>query len=358
MLELQRQLRRRHLRTSGSAPAARSTTTRSTTTTPSTRAPVSRSSPSSCPARPVRQRSDAGTGAVDIDRNLIQANFSRRRRRRHLRARRARQPVNIRNNMIVDNGAAVIGGGDHARRLVQREHRQQHHREQRHARARRRTRRSACRTRPAWRPRATTRDFQAIAVPERGPPDFSNPVALFNNIFWNNNAFTLDQFGPGATLVNQGFIDFEIARDDEQRGHLHPALLGPDQRADPGPERGAARRCPGAGQHDRRRPDLRDAVHRWSSASRGRGSTRRQAAVTITGADPPVGLTGDYHIALPTGLGARLIAALVSPIIDRGARCSNTPSGPPGPGPNTTHASRAGSQPRTSTTTASRGRRS
>jgi hypothetical protein len=37
------------------------------------------------------------------------------------------------------------------------------------------------------------------------------------------------------------------------------------------------------------------------------------AAVTITGGDPPVGLTSDYHI-LPT-----------SPAIDRGARCSNTP---------------------------------
>src|SRR6185437_4268386 len=41
-------------------------------------------------------------------------------------------------------------------------------------------------------------------------PHFSNPVALFNNIFWNNDAQTLSQFGPGATLVDNGFIDFEV----------------------------------------------------------------------------------------------------------------------------------------------------
>ncbi|HSS08904.1 MAG TPA: hypothetical protein VLL25_03410, partial [Acidimicrobiales bacterium] len=37
------------------------------------------------------------------------------------------------------------------------------------------------------------------------------------------------------------------------------------------------------------------------------------AAVTITGGDPPVGLTADYHIQL------------LSPVIDRGVRCSNAP---------------------------------
>ena len=37
------------------------------------------------------------------------------------------------------------------------------------------------------------------------------------------------------------------------------------------------------------------------------------AAVTITGADPPVGLTGDYHLG--TGVAARSTAA---------SRCSNT----------------------------------
>jgi hypothetical protein len=35
--------------------------------------------------------------------------------------------------------------------------------------------------------------------------------------------------------------------------------------------------------------------------------------VTITGQDPPVGLTGDYHLTA------------ASPAVDRGVRCSNTP---------------------------------
>ena len=37
------------------------------------------------------------------------------------------------------------------------------------------------------------------------------------------------------------------------------------------------------------------------------------AAVTITGQDPPVGLTGDYHLQT------------TSPAVDRGVRCSGTP---------------------------------
>ena len=64
--------------------------------------------------------------------------------------------------------------------------------------------------------------------------------------------------------------------------------------------------------------------------------------MTITGADPPVGLTGDYHIALPTGAGRAPIAALVSPIIDRGARCTqHAVRRLQGRGRTTTRASRA-----------------
>src|SRR5206468_11511909 len=37
------------------------------------------------------------------------------------------------------------------------------------------------------------------------------------------------------------------------------------------------------------------------------------AAVTITGQDPPVGLTGDYHLQA------------ISPAVDRGVRCALTP---------------------------------
>ena len=281
------------------------------------------------PGSPGSATIGSGTGAVDIDRNLIQANFSGDDGGGIYLLDALLQPVNIRNNMIVDNGAAVMGGGmtivnsgkvsivnntiadnvstgsgegslvgvPHAAGLAT---------------------------------EGNDPDFQAM-IPSG--PDFSNPVALFNNIFWNNNAFTLDQFGPGATLVNQGFIDFEIAGTTNNADTFTPRfsdltngqILGPNgvQHALPG----------GQGNTIGANPNFVTPFTLELGIS-GSRLDAQQAAVTITGTDPPVGLTGDYHIALPTGLGARLIAALVSPIIDRGARCSNTPSGPPGPGPN------------------------
>src|SRR5262249_7642895 len=67
-------------------------------------------------------------------------------------------------------------------------------------------------------------------------PDFSNPVALFNNIFWNNDAMSLSQFGPGATLVDKGFIDFEVHGTTNNADTFTPRfsdltnglILGPD----------------------------------------------------------------------------------------------------------------------------------
>ncbi len=78
-------------------------------------------------------------------------------------------------------------------------------------------------------------------------PDFSNPVALFNNIFWNNDAITLDQFGPGRDAGGPGLHRLRGVRHDEQRRHVHPALLRPHQRPDPGPQRRAPRRAGGQG---------------------------------------------------------------------------------------------------------------
>ena len=106
-------------------------------------------------------------------------------------------------------------------------------------------------------------------------PDFSSPVALFNNIFWNNNAFTLTSSGPGATLVNQGFIDFEVHGTTNNADTFTPRysdltngqILGPD-----GVQHAGARR---PGQHHRRRPGVRHAVHAGADGRPARGSTRR-----------------------------------------------------------------------------------
>ena len=155
---------------------------------------------------------------------------------------------------------------------------------------------------------ATTRCSRRCAtraVPDAATADFSNPTALFNNIFWNNNAFTLDQFGPGATLVDQGFIDFEVHGTTNNADTLHPALLRPDQRPDPRAERGAARGARRPGEHIGADPAFVTPFMLELTVS-GSRLDPQTAAVTITGADPPVGLTGDYHLAAG------------SPVIDRG----------------------------------------
>jgi len=149
-----------------------------------------------------------------------------------------------------------------------------------------------------------------------GAADFSNPSALFNNVFWNNDAMTLSQFGPGATLVDAGFIDFEVHGTTNNADTFTPRfsdltngnILGPDgvQRAVPG----------GQGNFIGADPLFVTPFVLELTVS-GSRLDPQAAAVTITGADPPVGLTGDYHI-LPG-----------SPAIDRGVRCSNTASPPP-----------------------------
>ena len=238
-----------------------------------------------------------GSGSVNVDRNLIQSNTSTLGRRwRHLRARRPRpadqhpqqhdrgQPgrgsgrrrscsttrhgrriINntIANNVTTGSSESRQIGVPHGGRPDQRGERTAWQTDARYA---------------AQYPNAATR------------PDFSNPQALFNNIFWNNDAMTLNQFGPGATLVDQGFIDFEIHGTTNNDDTFTPRysdltngqILGPN-----GVQHAGAGR---ARQPDRRRPGLRR--HRSSLELTVAGSRLdpQQAAVTITGQDPPVGL--------------------------------------------------------------------
>jgi hypothetical protein len=152
--------------------------------------------------------------------------------------------------------------------------------------------------------------FQAMLP--AGSPDFSNPRALFNNIFWNNQAYTLSQPGPGATLVNEGFIDFEIRGTTNNADTFTPRYSDLTNGQTLGPN-GVLHALPG-GQGNLIGVDPGFVLPFVDELTVGGSRLDPQtAAVTITGADPPVGLTGDYHIVAASG------------VVDRGVRCSNTP---------------------------------
>ena len=151
-------------------------------------------------------------------------------------------------------------------------------------------------------------------------PDFSNPV-LFNNIFWNNDAFTVDQFSPGATLVDQGFIDYEIRGTTNNNDTFTPRFSDNTNDQILGPN-GVLHGLP-AGQGNHGAPELRRPVRAVLGVA-GSRLDPQQVSVTITGQDPmsasPATTTSCCRPGPPP---AR--AATASQVIDRGARCSNTP---------------------------------
>ncbi len=262
-----------------------------------------------------------GSGTVDIDRNLIQSNFSGDDGGGIFVLDALTQPVNIRNNMIVDNGAADLGGAillDNSSNV----------------RIINNTVANNVTTASSENSLIGVPHAAGLATEANDPlfqaslpanaPHFSNPTALFNNIFWDNEAFTLDQFGPGATLTSNGFIDFEVYGTGNIADTFTPRFsnltTGLSLRSD-----GVQRPLPAnQGNIVGQDPGFVTPFILELTVS-GSRLDPQQAAVTITGADPPVGLTGDYHISLPTGLLTRLLAAFFSPVIDRGVPCSNTP---------------------------------
>jgi hypothetical protein len=249
-----------------------------------------------------------GTGAVDVDRNLIQSNYSGDDGGGIFVLDALTAPINIRNNMINNNGAADLGGAatldDSSNvRFVN------------NTMANNVTTGSSEDSdgnphSAGLASEANDPLFQAMLP--AGSPDFSRPAALFNNIFWDNDAFTLSQAGPGATLVDQGFIDFEVHGTTNNADTFTPRYSDLTNGLNLGPD-GVLRPVP-AGQGNLIGTDpafVTPFVNELTVS--GSRLDPQTAAVTITGQDPPVGLTGNYHIA-----GA-------SPVVDRGVRCSNTP---------------------------------
>lgn len=250
----------------------------------------------------------AGTGPVNVDRNLITANFSGDDGGGVFVLDPFSAAINLRDDLIVDNGAADIAGGimlDDASNV----------------RIINTTIANNVSTASSENSDGNAHSaglasegndplFQATLPP--GSPDFSRPAALFNNVFWNNTAYTLSQPGPGATLVPQGVIDLEIHGTTTNADSFTPRysdltngqILGPNGVLHPVP----------AGQGNLSSDPLfvNPIGITTELAVTGSRLDPQTAAVTLTAGDPPVGLTSNFHL---TG---------ASPVVDRGVRCSNT----------------------------------
>jgi hypothetical protein len=264
-----------------------------------------------------------GSGAVSVDRNLIQSNTSVLDDGGGIFVLDALdQPISIRNNMIVNNLAADMGGAitidDSSKvRIVNNtiaNNQTTGSSENSAIGAPHAAGLASEANEPLWQSDAR---YVAQYPNAATRPRFSNPTALFNNIFWNNDAMTLDQFGPGAALVDQGFIDFEVRGTGNNTDTFTPrySLLtnGLVLRSN-----GARLPAPGGqGNIVGADPSFVTPFVNELTVS-GSRLDPQQAAVSITGTDPPVGLTGNYHVTA------------ASPAIDRGAGFSNLASPPPG----------------------------
>jgi hypothetical protein len=150
-----------------------------------------------------------------------------------------------------------------------------------------------------------------------GSATFSNPVALFDNIFWQNQAFTLSHHGPGAALVSHGFIDLEVRGTTSGADAFTPRyslLTAAVIRGSDGTDHPIAG---GQGNIIGQNPQF-ILPYTLQLAVAGSRLDPQMAAVTIIGQNPPVGLTGNYHLA--SG----------SPAINKGPMYSNYPA-PPNP---------------------------
>ena len=222
--------------------------------------------------------------------------------------------VNIRNNMIVDNGAADMGGGvtlDDSQNVAI----------VNNTIAENATTGSSENSRPIDQGGTPTGAGLASEANDPrvtgAPAAFSRPVALFNNVFRNNRAFLLDHAGPGAALVAQGVIDFEVHGTGSAADVFTPrySILtnGNILRGN-----GSTGTVPGGqGNQIGADPAFASPFTLTLAVAGSRGDPQ-QASVTISGQDPADGVPGDYHI---TG---------GSPAIDNGVKCALIAV--PGPG--------------------------
>jgi hypothetical protein len=273
---------------------------------------------------------------VNIDRNLIQANDSGDDGGGIFVMNAHQERINIRNNLIVDNLAADLGGGilldDAANVSIIN-----------NTVANNATSASAQTTdglphAAGLASHANSPLFQA-SLPS-GAKRFSDPVALLNNIFWQNEAFTLSSHAVDATLISHGFLDFEVngtcatsssCGTDRFTPRYSLMTNGQLRRAD-----GGTYTIPGGGAPVVGFPTnvanngnitgvdpLFVAPVTLQLAIIGSRQDPQFGSVTITGFAPPEGLDGNYHLQ------TTLASNQVSGAVDRGVHCSNTPVPPP-----------------------------
>jgi hypothetical protein len=261
---------------------------------------ISQETPQPKPGQP-RELGD-GSGPVSIERNLIQGNFSGDDGGGIFVQNAQTARINIRTNFIVSNGAADMGGGvmldDSSNVEIVN-----------NTVANNVTTGSSETSDGAPHAAGLAAEANDPLFTPPGNVGFSNPSALFNNIFWQNQAFTLSQPGPGATLVDHGFMDFEV------HGTPGPASFTPRYSlVTNGPA--------GQGNVVGTNPFFVAPVVPTLIVAGSRLDPQR-ASVNITQQDPPVGLPGNWHLQIGP------ITSLLSGAVDRGVHCSNTPFPPP-----------------------------
>ena len=164
--------------------------------------------------------SSSPSGAVNVDRNVIQTNLSGNDGGGILVQGARGNPINIRNNMINDNVASDMGGAimlhDSTNvRIINNT-----------------MANNSSTSSPVIGSASATPHSAGLAVDGNSPgfqaslpagaPDFSRPNQLRNNIFWQNQAFTLSVDQPRATLIDQGYIDFEVFNTGTPADTLRP----------------------------------------------------------------------------------------------------------------------------------------
>jgi hypothetical protein len=145
--------------------------------------------------------------------------------------------------------------------------------------------------------------------------NFSKPRALFNNIIWNNEAWTLNGNGPGATLDDRGPLDLEVESGASSNFNVRYSVLtapyggipacAPVPLLQPNACQGNVVIGNGVNAAGFVAPSPPVLLVVGSRLNPG------IAAVQIVDTAPPTGLAGDYHLTA------------ASPAIDRGAGFSN-----------------------------------